>query len=456
MMAWAGVSAGLTLIAGVGIAPARPVPAPAPAGAEPRAVAAWPAGPMEVRVAFDRPVDPAVASGAVGRSATFGPKEAPAPGMSRPGGDGGAVRVAAARLDDGGRTLVLVTDPHPREATYRLPLDALKAPGAPGAGRAEAVAYALTGVEATWAPAGGDDKPAWSGWWPGFDVAAARAALVGSAGHDRLWPLLDRPGKLTLRSFVALPAGPLAATFASNGDFEATVGTETAHAGADGRATVRVEAAAEPTEVLVALPTAPGRAPTLAWSVAPGNPPGAATVPPMAAHGLAWAPPPLPPVVAPEIPPGLARGGDPARGALVFAGEAAKCATCHRVRGQGGQIGPDLSNLSQTSRAWVYQNIVEPSASIHPDYMTYTVALKDGRTSMGTVRAEGADGLRVGDNEAKFTTFPRAEVEEIRPSTSSIMPVGLLGAIGEEQARDLLAFLASPDQPPAPPAGVRP
>lgn len=420
-----------------------------PDPASPRVVAAWPAGPMEVRVAFDAPVDPEVAARAVGRSARFEPKGAAGvgTGAGRPGGDGGSIRVAAARLVDGGRTLALVTDPHPQEATYRLPLLALKAPGAPGDGRSEVVAYALAGVEATWTPEGDDATPAWAGWWPGLDPAQVRAALTGSSEHEKLWPLLQRPGKLALRSFVALPAGPVAATVASNADFEATLGSETARSAADHRASIRAEATAEPTEVGVTLTTAPGREPSLGWSYAAGDPPSALRTPPPSAFGLPWGPPPLPAPAPPTIPPGLAEGGDPARGAVVFASEAAKCSSCHRVRGQGGQVGPDLSDLSRASRAWVYQNIVEPSASIHPDYVAYTVALKDGRVSMGVVRAEGADALRVADIDAKFTTFPRAEVEEIRPSTSSIMPVGLLGAIGDDQARDLLAFLTSPDQP---------
>ena len=62
---------------------------------------------------------------------------------------------------------------------------------------------------------------------------------------------------------------------------------------------------------------------------------------------------------------------------------------------------------------------------------------------MGVVRAEGADSLKVGDIEGKQTLLPRAEVEEIRPSASSIMPVGLLAAIGEERTRDLLAYLTA-------------
>ncbi len=422
-----------------------------PAPPVPKVVASWASGPMEARVAFDRAVDPAVAARLVGHVVRFGSTEAPSNGEGRPGGDGGSIRVAAARLIDEGRTLVLVTDPHPREATYSVTIDEIKPPGEPGSGRSRVVSYSLAGVEAAWTPDGGD-KPAWSGWWPEVDPSVVRSSLAGSSEHDKLWPMLKQPGKLALRSFVALPAGPTTSSLSANVPFEATLGSASAQPGADRRATLKAESTGESTELTVTIPTlADGPDPSFRWVVAPANAPSdAAQAPPRSAYGVSWAPPPLPGAPATVIPPTLASGGDPARGAIVFAGEQAKCANCHQVRGQGGQVGPDLSNLSKTSRAWIYQNIMEPSASIHPDFMSYTVALKDGRVSMGIVRAEGAEALRVGDTNANFTTFPRAEVEEIRPSGSSIMPVGLLGALGDDRTRDLLAFLTSPNTPPAP------
>ena len=44
------------------------------------------------------------------------------------------ILLAASRLIDGGRTLILFTDPHPREATYSVTLPGLRAEGATGPG----------------------------------------------------------------------------------------------------------------------------------------------------------------------------------------------------------------------------------------------------------------------------------------------------------------------------------
>jgi putative heme-binding domain-containing protein len=408
-------------------------------GAEPspKVTLAWASGPMEARVAFDRGVDPEVARRVVGESIGFGEGEKPGV-VGRPGGDRGALRVASARLVDEGRTLVLITDPHPRESTYRLALAGVKPVGEPGPGRRVEVAYDLGGVEAIFDGAGGK----WSGWWPSVDPSVARQATAGSPEHERLWALTSQPGTLTLQTLASAPKGDVTLDLDASSPFEATFGVETTKSvpskANSHRATLKTESTGEPVFLSLSLSTPGGGAPRVRAAIGPEPLPRSAFV-------LPWAPPTPQPSLSSEVPTSLLNGGDPARGEAVFFGDQAKCSNCHRVRGKGGVIGPDLSNLLGRDRAWVFRNINEPSASIHPDYVTYTVTLKDGRVAMGVVRAEGADALKVGDIDAKQTVIPRAEVEEIRPSASSIMPVGLLGAIGEERTRDLLAYLTAHD-----------
>src|SRR5713101_3274189 len=83
------------------------------------------------------------------------------------------------------------------------------------------------------------------------------------------------------------------------------------------------------------------------------------------------------------------RGGNWARGRLVFLSEQAACFKCHSVRGQGGIIGPDLSNLPQRDYHSVLRDITEPSFAINPDYITQAIQLKNGRVLTGAVRTEG-------------------------------------------------------------------
>src|SRR5262249_38234213 len=105
---------------------------------------------------------------------------------------------------------------------------------------------------------------------------------------------------------------------------------------------------------------------------------------------LPWAETGLPPpdeVVRRGVP--ELRGGSWARGRKVFQSEQAACSKCHVVNGQGGAIGPDLSNLVHRDYASVVRDITEPSFAINPDYIAYAVTTKDGRAFVGPLRTEG-------------------------------------------------------------------
>ena len=133
--------------------------------------------------------------------------------------------------------------------------------------------------------------------------------------------------------------------------------------------------------------------------------------------------------------------GDWEHGRELFYGAQLQCAKCHRVRGEGGVAGPDLSNLIHRDAASVLRDIREPSATLHPDYVTYQVAMKDGAVIQGFVRSQKEDSLQLFDAEGKETVVPRANIESFGPTALSLMPSGLLDGRKETDVRDLLTFL---------------
>ena len=156
---------------------------------------------------------------------------------------------------------------------------------------------------------------------------------------------------------------------------------------------------------------------------------------------------PWTPEAAPEAtlavtpPPYELKGGNALKGRAVFYSEAAKCASCHSVGGEGGRIGPDLTGLRGADRSLVFQHINAPSDRIHPGYPSFSVALKGGQVSMGVVRLLDKTSLEIVDTDAKVLKVGVSDVEELRPSTSSVMPSGLAGTLGESAMRDLIEFL---------------
>jgi putative heme-binding domain-containing protein len=149
--------------------------------------------------------------------------------------------------------------------------------------------------------------------------------------------------------------------------------------------------------------------------------------------------------ILPEENPELV-GGDFLRGKSLFFGDKLKCATCHRIRGEGKTIAPDLSNLVSRDAGSILRDIKEPSATINPDYVAFNVLLNDGEDLNGFVRAQNENSLTVLGVDGKETVVPRKNLKELHASSVSLMPSGLVDGLKESEVRDLLTFLTS--EPP--------
>jgi putative heme-binding domain-containing protein len=305
--------------------------------------------------------------------------------------------------------------------------------------------YGLGGVEAAWYADGNDVQPDWSGWWPDLDMGIVRQLTVGSLMHTRSLELMTRPGRIVLRTLFVLPKGQATLRLVSNGKIEAVVGGKDAAAvdQAEGGQKVEhpVNSTGAPIALSVTLATGVGgKRTTFRASYARAENPKDVRL----SHErliVPWAATNPPPPSDPPLLPAGMTGGDPARGEAIFYSEQARCSACHSVAGKGGNVGPELGHQFERPSAEVYRDIADPGVWINPQYVAYSITLKDGRKLVGVVRAEGADAIRVTDGDAKTTIVPRDQVEELRPSTTSIMPVGVAGALGDGPMRDIMAFL---------------
>ena len=133
--------------------------------------------------------------------------------------------------------------------------------------------------------------------------------------------------------------------------------------------------------------------------------------------------------------------GDWEDGHGLFYGDKLQCAKCHRVRGEGATVGPDLSNLVHRDAASVLRDIRDPGATLHPDYVTYQADLKNGDTLQGFIRGAEADAVRIVDAAGKETIVPRKDIQNLHPTGQSLMPNGLLDGLKDDQVKNLLTFL---------------
>jgi putative heme-binding domain-containing protein len=130
---------------------------------------------------------------------------------------------------------------------------------------------------------------------------------------------------------------------------------------------------------------------------------------------------------------------------------ATSCSKCHRIAGQGGAVGPDLSTASKKfSVKDMLEAIVEPSKAISDQYGSQQVLTTEGQSYVGRAVTIGEEiYIYTIDADAKPVVIAKADVEEMKESKVSQMPVGLLDQLNEQEVRDLMAYLMSAGDPKA-------
>jgi putative membrane-bound dehydrogenase-like protein len=121
------------------------------------------------------------------------------------------------------------------------------------------------------------------------------------------------------------------------------------------------------------------------------------------------------------------------------------CASCHKLFGSGGTIGPDLTGAGRHNLDYLLSNIVDPSAVVNKDYRMSVVRHADGRVLSGIITAQDDERVVLQTAKEKLTVL-REDVAAIAPSALSVMPDGILQPLSQEQVRNLIAYLMSPGQ----------
>jgi alcohol dehydrogenase (cytochrome c) len=130
--------------------------------------------------------------------------------------------------------------------------------------------------------------------------------------------------------------------------------------------------------------------------------------------------------------------GNPEAGERFYSGTG-NCAACHMVKGQGGTLGPDLSNLARERRlSQIEQALRDPAALATPGYRPVTVRLRDGRTFQGVARNESNYDLQLQGSDGALHFFAKEQIASLAHEPKSLMPPV---KATEEEMRDLLAFL---------------
>lgn len=142
------------------------------------------------------------------------------------------------------------------------------------------------------------------------------------------------------------------------------------------------------------------------------------------------------------------RGDAEAGKRLFFETAAIQCKNCHRIRGQGVDLGPDLSQIGKKlTRIQLLESILQPSKQVDPKFTAYLIETTDGLVHTGLLVERTSQELVLKDSQNKVIRVPVEEVETAAPQQKSLMPDLLLRDMTAREAADLLDFLSALQEP---------
>ena len=132
--------------------------------------------------------------------------------------------------------------------------------------------------------------------------------------------------------------------------------------------------------------------------------------------------------------------GDPEKGRAVYAANG--CAGCHRIRGDGGRMGPDLSDIGALrSLTHLQTSIRNPDESVLPQHWMVRAKSRNGEVISGMRMNEDTFSVQLIDPAGNLASYHKAELAEYAVDRTSGMP-SFEGTITGDDFENLVAYLA--------------
>jgi cytochrome c oxidase cbb3-type subunit 3 len=145
--------------------------------------------------------------------------------------------------------------------------------------------------------------------------------------------------------------------------------------------------------------------------------------------------------------------GDAKKGAAIYKNLA--CSSCHIVAGEGGNLGPDLTDIGfLRGAAYLREAVVAPDSSLpkgtlsvlsrgYAEYLPVRIVTRQGNEIRGIRVNEDAFTIQVRDAAGRFFSLRKADIERLdKPAGKSMMP-SFASRVTAPELADLVAYLAS-------------
>jgi len=133
--------------------------------------------------------------------------------------------------------------------------------------------------------------------------------------------------------------------------------------------------------------------------------------------------------------------GNPKDGRELFRGRGA-CLQCHLVQGQGGRLGPDLTNIgSRLNPESLKVSIFRPNEVVNPEYWSFRVTEKSGTILQGIRLNEGPYSLQMMDMNENLHSLWKRNLK-VHMTKTSWMP-SYEDVFNQDEVDDIIAYLYS-------------
>ncbi|HET6422681.1 MAG TPA: PVC-type heme-binding CxxCH protein [Planctomycetaceae bacterium] len=130
------------------------------------------------------------------------------------------------------------------------------------------------------------------------------------------------------------------------------------------------------------------------------------------------------------------------------------CAQCHKLYGEGAEVGPDITLNGRNDYTQLLSNVFDPSLVIGAGYRSYTVVTVGGRVINGLLVEESPQRIVLKVQGGKQEIIPRDDIDEFKVSEISLMPEQLEKQLSPQEIIDLFAYITL-DKPPHDPTARR-
>jgi len=120
------------------------------------------------------------------------------------------------------------------------------------------------------------------------------------------------------------------------------------------------------------------------------------------------------------------------------------CLTCHKLNGEGAEVGPDLTGSGRSNLDALLANVIDPNQIIGKGFENVMIETKDERSLSGRLVEDTPAHVKLLAAGPKEEVLSKSNIASMRVSEFSVMPEGL-EQMPDADFRNLIAFLLNPD-----------